>query len=318
MKPLAACLMQRPEYRRYGDRVTPLSGEWNVHTRTITETRLEIQKLNQLPPLSMVANELLQVFSAGSMDVRRIAAVISRDPALLARLIGLANSAYFGYPKPVLTAEDAIFKVLGINIARSLAFSVSLTGPLQTGHCPVFRIEQYWANAMTAATLARELARLADKPSQLHPDNAYLAGLLHNLGLLALVHLYPAEMSWVLDRLAAEAPHLRLASLLVDVLGANHLQAGGWLARKWHLPGFIVTCIEHHRDDDYTGEYQQLVQLIGFSARWTSSLWSTRAAPEASELEGLGIDLPGAERVLEKMHGQQPDIAVLAHMLADG
>lgn len=284
-------------------------------SHTLTETRLEIQKLNTLPPMSLVAQELLAVFGEGDLDVHRIAVIIEKDPALLARLIGLANSAYFGYPERVSNAEDAIFKVLGLNIARNLAFSMVLAGPFRTSHCPAFRVDEYWANAMVAATLAQRLARLVDVEPRPHGGNAYLAGLLHNLGLLALVHLYPSEMSLAFERFDKE-PALGLTAIETALLAADHAQVGGWLGRKWHLPAFAVAAIEHHRDAAYIGEHSALVRLIGFCAQWASRLQRQDEAPDLAVLTGLGIAPAEAEAVLGEMLAKREEIAQLAKMLA--
>ncbi len=282
-------------------------------SHTVTETRLEIQKLNTLPPMSLVAQELLAVFGESELDVQRIAAIIEKDPALLARLIGLANSAYFGYPERVASAEEAIFKVLGINIARSLAFSMVLAGTFRTSHCPAFRVDEYWTSAMVAATLAQRLARLVDVEPRPRSGNAYLAGLLHNIGLLALVHLYPADMTQVFGHLEQE-PGLVAAER--TQLGADHLQVGGWLGRKWHLPAFVVAAIEHHRDASYAGEYRPLVQLIGFCAQWASGLQRDEDAADLSVLTALGIPPAEAESVLGEMLARREEIALLAQLLA--
>lgn len=286
-------------------------------SHTLTETRLEIQKLNSLPPMSLVAQELLAVFGEGDLDVHRIAVIIEKDPALLARIIGLANSAYFGYPERVSSAEDAIFKVLGLNIARSLAFSVVLAGPFRTSHCPAFRVDEYWTSAMVAATLAQRLARLVEVEPRPHGGNAYLAGLLHNLGLLALVHLYPAEMSQVFERLDKD-PGPGLVATERAVLGADHLQVGGWLARKWHLPAFAVAAIEQHRDARYEGEHKPLVRLIGFSAQWAACLQRENDAADLGILTELGIPLAESEGVLGEMLAKREEITLLAKMLAGG
>jgi HD-like signal output (HDOD) protein len=263
--------------------------------------------------MSLVAQELLAVFGESELDVQRIAAIIEKDPALLARIIGLANSAYFGYPERVASAEEAIFKVLGINIARSLAFSMVLAGTFRTSHCPAFRVDEYWTSAMVAATLAQRLARLVDVEPRPRSGNAYLAGLLHNIGLLALVHLYPADMKQVFGRLEQE-PGLVAAERLR--LGADHLQVGGWLGRKWHLPAFAVAAIEHHRDASYAGEYRPLVQLIGFCAQWASSLQRDDDTADLSVLTALGIPPAEAESVLGDMLAKREEIALLAKLLA--
>ncbi len=284
-------------------------------SHTVTETRLEIQKLNALPPMSLVAQELLAVFGNSDLDVHRIAAIIEKDPALLARIIGLANSAYFGYPERVSTAEDAIFKVLGLNIARNLAFSMVLAGPFRTSHCPAFRVDEYWTGAMVAATLAQRLARHVAVEPRPHGGNAYLAGLLHNLGLLALVHLYPEEMTQAF-RQFEDNPEQHLAEAELKLLGADHLQVGGWLGRKWHLPGFAVAAIEHHREDGYGGEHWPLVQLIGFCAQWAACLQRNDASADLGILTRLGIPAAEAEAILGEMLGKRDEIVQLAKMLA--
>lgn len=284
-------------------------------SRSAIETRLQIQKLNTLPPMSLVAQELLAAMSDSRLDVRHIAAIIERDPALLARIIGLANSAYYGYPERVTTAEDAIFHVLGLNTARNLALSMVLSGPFQTSHCPLFHLDEYWTNAMVAAALTQRLARCAS--SNLRPDasHAYLAGLLHSLGILALVHLYPVEMAEVF-RLGEEEDCATLAQREAALVGADHLQVGGWLARKWHLPQFVVTVIEKHDDPEYRGEFQALSQLVGFSMRWLERQQRDDDDIDLGTLVVLGIEASEAEKALDEMVEQKIAIAELAKVMA--
>ncbi len=284
-------------------------------SHTATDTRLEVQKLNSLPPISLVAQELLAAISDGNLDLRHIAAIIERDPALLARIVGLANSAYFGYPERVSTAEDAIFKVLGLNTARNLALSMVLSGPFNTAQCPTFRLDEYWTTAMVSATLAQRLARHVAVEPRPHGGDAYLAGLLHSLGLLALAHLYPADMARVFEPLRADA-ELSLAGRETKILGANHMQVGGWLARKWHLPAFVVAVIENHQQPEYRGPHFPLVQLVGFCVRWAGGRQDATVAVDLNELTALGIAAGEAEQALSDTLRRREEIAALAKILA--
>ncbi|HKJ75631.1 MAG TPA: HDOD domain-containing protein, partial [Gammaproteobacteria bacterium] len=125
--------------------------------RDTTETRIEVLKLNELPAVPAVAHQFIQAVEDPDIEVRQLAAIIERDPALTARIIGLANAAYFGVSEEVTSVEHAIFKVLGINTAKSLALSIVLSGPLQAGRCPGFDLERYWSSAVLAATAAQRL-----------------------------------------------------------------------------------------------------------------------------------------------------------------
>jgi len=284
-------------------------------SHSATETRLEIQKLNTLPPISLVAQELLAAISDSDLDLRHIASIIEQDPALLARIIGLANSAYFGYPERVTTAEDAIFKVLGLNTARNLALSMVLSGPFNTAQCPAFRLDEYWTTAMVTAALAQRLARHVTAEPRPHGGDAYLAGLLHSLGLLALVHLYPADMAGVFNPVKADA-ELPLAAREVRLLGADHLQVGGWLARKWHLPAFVVAVIENFDQTGYRGQHFPLVQLIGFCVRWAGARQDVGATVSLDELTVLGIAAADAEQALSETLRRREEIVALAKILA--
>ena len=279
------------------------------------EMRLQIQKLNTLPPMSMVAQELLAALGDNNLDVRHIAAIIERDPALLARIIGLANSAYYGYTERVTTAEDAIFHVLGLNTARNLALSVVLSGPFQTAHCREFRLDEYWTNAMVTAALAQRLAPYVSTEPAPNAGNAYLAGLLHSLGELALVHLYPTEMATIF-RQADEDDGMTLTQRETALLGADHLQVGGWLARKWHLPQFVVTVIEKHEDTDYRGEHRALAHLVGFCVHWLDRQNRNEDEVDLGSLAVLGIASCDAEKALDEMLGQKAAVAELAKVMS--
>ena len=84
--------------------------------------------LEHLPPLTPVATRLLAVTSDPDLAINELAAIIEQDPPLTARILGLANSAFFGQVNPIFKVEHAIIRVLGLNMVRSLALSIALTG----------------------------------------------------------------------------------------------------------------------------------------------------------------------------------------------
>ena len=281
-----------------------------------TETRLEVQKLNQLPAMSLVVHQFLQALEDDDVEVRQLAQIIEKDPALTARIIGLANAAYFGLTERVTSVEEAIFKVLGLNTAKSLALSIVLAGPFDARHCPGFKLSRYWAQAMCTAMLAQRLAPLVRAEPRPATAEAYLCGLLHDLGLLALVHIYPDEMAQVFAT-SAQPPKPPLSELEHEALGANHHQVGGWLARKWHLPGNVVTVIEQHVDGTYDGPGWASVALIGFCSKWAVRFLDgeqdqvSLAIPEA-----LGMDAERAACVLEEMRVREEEVLTMAQILS--
>jgi len=285
------------------------------------EARLEVQKLNELPAMSLVVHQFLAAIEDADIGIGHLANIIEKDPALLGRIIGVANSAYFSPPEPVTTAEDAIFKVLGLNTTKSLTLGIILSGPFDASRCPRFPLDLFWLECIFTATLAQSLAaliRLEEKPS---PSEAYLAGLLHKIGLLALVHLYPETMNAVIGkRQECCSPH-ELQRLEQEALRTDHAEVGAWLARKWHLPLMIVQVMENYLDPEYRGVHWQLVHLLGFCSRWAAAAvhnGNDEDYPCLSELELLGIDVAPAGKQLGKVALQLDELRLLAREFAQG
>lgn len=283
--------------------------------KTALEARLEVQKLNELPAMSLVVHQFLQAIQDADIGIDHLAHIIEKDPALLARIVGVANSAYFSPPEPVTSAEDAIFKVLGVNTTKSLALGIILSGPFDASRCPGFPLDEFWLECIFTATLAQSMAgliRLDEAPS---PGEAYLAGLLHKMGLLALVHLYPDVMNTVSGLRKECCSPNELLRLEQEALQTNHAEVGAWLARKWHLPPMIVFTMENYLDKLYRGHSWKLVQLVGFCARWAAAAVHTGSDddyPCLSELEVLGIDIAHAGKQLGKVALQLDELRLLA------
>lgn len=272
--------------------------------------REDVLRLEQIPPLSATADALLRVAADPDLDSRRLAGILEKDAALTARIIGLANSAFFGQSRPVLAMQDAIVRVLGQEMVRSLALSMALAGSLDTGRCPAYDLRQYWVVALGTAALARDLAAAVGRPEVIHPDGAYLCGLLHSLGELALLHLRPD--------LVCEAVHANLDDPLLDPvelerlhLGVDRWQAGEWLAFRWHLPEPVQHTMSFFYSGCYEGPHQSLVQVVAAARAWV-------LASLAGELPDLNPpDAAAAEfqRIVAQFHGRLDELRALAKQL---
>ena len=285
------------------------------------EARLEVMKLSELPAVSVVAQQFLRAVEDANCQISHLAGIIEQDPALLARIIGVANSAYFSPAEPVTTAHDAIFKVLGLNTTKSLALAIILSGPFDVSRCPLFPLREFWLESIFTATLAQTMAPLLSIESMPVSGAPYLSGLLLKIGLLAMVHVHPKAMTGILEkwREYPDSDPEQLQQLEVDALGVNHSEVGAWLARKWHLPSMILQVMEHHLEPDYHSEEWPLVRLISFCSRWSAA--AVRGASEEeypclSELEPLGVDIAQAGRKLGTVALRLDELRNLAQAFA--
>ncbi|EGV52597.1 putative signal transduction protein [endosymbiont of Riftia pachyptila (vent Ph05)] len=201
-----------------------------------------VLRVKHLPPLSATASQLLELLPREDVELKELAEVIGQDPGLTGRLLGLANSAYFALPSPVLTVEAAIIRVLGLKMVKSLAFSIVLAGAFDTHQCPAFLLDRYWYKSLATAFLARRLSELDSGDEVTDPDRAYLCGLLLDLGQLLLAHEFPHVYSQVLSEVERR-PELDSAQLERQSLGITAQDAGVWLADRWHLPAEVVAVL---------------------------------------------------------------------------
>lgn len=223
--------------------------------------------LDTLPPLPYVAHEILVAVNSQQAGLAEIAGSLGREPGLAARVISMANSAFFADQRPLFSIEDAVVR-LGLNRVRVLAASLLLARQFDGSRCRPFQPDRYWTDAVGTAFCAARLSR--HPPAKAQQDLAYLAGLLHNIGLLLLVHVFPDEMSAVLAA-RARSPEATLPALTRQALGLDHHAAGRLLLSEWALPDELGTVAEHVHEAGYRGVHAPLVRLIHFCSDWAGT-----------------------------------------------
>lgn len=197
-------------------------------------------RLKQLPSLPSVVSELLSSFSGDDFNVDLIAQQISRDQALTARVLRVANSSFYGLQHRVGTIQEAV-TVLGFRAVRSMVVAVGMSGAFRPERCPEFDAKVYLRHGVGTALAARVLAPRVG----VNPDLAFTAGLLHDIGQLVLVSHFPEQYAQVL--LYRRQHDCFLIQAERDVLGIDHAAVGGMLADAWHFPAMLREAVaEHH------------------------------------------------------------------------
>ncbi|MCP5151749.1 MAG: HDOD domain-containing protein [Ectothiorhodospiraceae bacterium] len=281
---------------------------------TEIEVRCALRALQELPPPPAGTRRLLDVLRDESVDLRDVAEAVEEVPPVAARLVGLAGSAYFGSRSPVRSVEDAIVRVLGLKFTRSVALGIALSGLFDARGCSAFDMGRYWGSALGTAAVARALSGRGGV-QDIDAEAAYLCGLLHNLGLLALVHVAASEVDGAL-RQADGAPPPALAVAMRERLGTDHWAAGAWVARRWQLPPAVAWVMEHYHDADYCGEDWQMVVLVGESARWWR--WRGASGDTVPCLDRLGMDAAAVARLIERAEPALDAVGELTRMMSAG
>ncbi len=187
-----------------------------------------------LPPLSSVALKLMQTASDEKASLYDMSTLIKQDPALAVRLLKLANSPFFRIPSKVSTIEDAVMRI-GCNHVRLLALSISIRDTFSFGRHEQMDYEQFWKVSLYQALLARVIAQ------NLHtcnPDEAFVAGLISEIGILILFDLLIKDKDFTLNLYPLEDLLMREEQRF----GINHKKVGEAALRFWGLPEVIVEC----------------------------------------------------------------------------
>ncbi|HAZ60212.1 MAG TPA: hypothetical protein DCY89_01405 [Gammaproteobacteria bacterium] len=188
--------------------------------------------------LPQTALRCLETISAQdpATAAERLCKVITSDPPLTARLLGVANSAFFALPRPIFEVRSAVMNVLGFDLARNLALSMSMSDCFDVRRCQSFDLQRYWTTALLTAHLAADRAYLP-AGYEAPPGGLEICGLLQNLGLLTLVHVAPQPTGVALCR---RTEGLSLSSALRMEIGIDHRQALEVIVGRWKLPEVIA------------------------------------------------------------------------------
>ena len=201
-----------------------------------------IKESGNLPALPEVLLQLLSACEDEETTVSEIARIIRQDPSLSSRVLQLVNSAYYSFRYSFTTIDQAVV-YLGANTIKNLAVTMSVhqvLGDKQNKSSKQLNPEIFWWQSLMCASVAKRLA--AGNPTIL-ADEAYLTGLLHNIGLLTLASTFPEKFPQVMDGGKTDSERLVLEK---EILGIDHCETGSWLIRQWNLNPLIADAILYH------------------------------------------------------------------------
>lgn len=217
------------------DRVTPVAD-------SLEETAEEKPwALRDLPPFPAVATRVLQLLARQDVPLHEAISLIRTDAAFSAGILRAANSALFGLKSRVETVRHAVV-LLGADRVRALTLTVALGSYLRAA-LRIEALRRCWRHSVACSLISEELAALCS----LSEDRTFTAGLLHDLGRLALLVAYPMQYANVV--LVSEENAFDLLQTERDLFDIDHCEAGRWLVREWHLPQeYGEIAARHHQD----------------------------------------------------------------------
>lgn len=195
---------------------------------------------NQLPSLPKIYQELNAAIADENTTVRDIADIFARDMVLSAKLLQLINSPYFGLNRTISSLSEAI-NLIGIRKLNSLVLSVHIKMAFSINNPVLERyMESLWQDAVRVAELARHIA-VSENQQQDRPDQAYLGGLLHNMGLLIFMSRNSEGMTTLLQQL--DSSDMTLPDLEKAIFGFARSEAAAYVLSLWKIPPRIIEAV---------------------------------------------------------------------------
>lgn len=287
---------------------------YNVNPVTYEILTRRVKQLGNLPAMPTVLTTICEALSvsAHKVDIDKVIETLSYDKSLVAQCLRMANSALYRQRGDVSSVRDAVL-TLGLWRIRDLAFSCSL--PLMFaslgGAVPK---EAFWSHALGTAVVAQKLG--ADF-GESHSEQTYLAGLLHDIGILVNGLLFPEDFREVLE--AAVREQVPVVIVEQRVMGFTHAESGRIAAELWRLPLEISEVIEFHHRQEEQKTNNELTVLVQIANRlcWNSGLGYGYQPAEYLSLSGEEIWLELARRFPRARHRAGGDYAaVLENHLA--
>ncbi|UCG34349.1 MAG: HDOD domain-containing protein [Phycisphaerales bacterium] len=216
-----------------------------------------VRGVSALQALPEVAQKVRDIAADPQGTVTNLAEIITSDPALASKLLKLANSAFYGLPSQVSSIHRAIV-ILGFKTVQNLALAGALCGIFRGARIsPIFSGYDLWKHCLAVAVAARKLAKAADV---FNPEEAFLAGVTHDVGMLAVRDAKP-------DRLAAAIAKAQQGMAFLQAerteFGTDHTEVGWALTSVWRFPDNLrLVCRHHHAPADTTGKIALLIHTI--------------------------------------------------------
>jgi HD-like signal output (HDOD) protein/signal transduction histidine kinase len=256
----------------------------------------------RLPAMPQILVKLLAHLQADDLGMSELAALVSQDAGMTGKLLGVANSSAYHRGARQVNLERSM-AALGTDMIKTLVISDSVFQTFNSfPNSGATDLRAFWKNSLSTAVLARELARRIEYAQ---PEEAYLAGLLYNVGRLALLAAAPKEYGFNFHARDDED----LCAVEQRTLQITHAEAGAWLIERWQLDSFLADAVlYHHEPSERLQDAHPLIRVVRLAHVLSTHGDDPVQVDEARALCGLG---PGDAATLRTLAARQVEKAAV-------
>lgn len=221
-----------------------------------------LERVDDLPPLPAVAAKVMNMAEDDRTSAMDLAQVLATDQALTAKLIRISNSAYYGFARRISTVREAVV-MLGFKQVRQVSVGASMMNAFnRRGINDGFDVDLFWGHSVGVAVAAEALAK---KTLGAKPEDAFTAGILHDIGRLVLRQQMPEEFAHAVA--IARSGELPLHEAELETTGYAHDELGQALGERWKFPGHLIDAVRCHHDETLTATNDGLAGVVAQANR---------------------------------------------------
>lgn len=224
-----------------------------------TENILEqVGQIKELPTLPVIAFEVNRMLVNSSTSIDALVETIKKDPAIVSKILKLVNSAFYGARSKVSTVQEAIIR-LGFNSVRNIVVSISVFDmfKLKKNLDIDFNIDDFWKHSVGVALTSKYLS---DQTGLQSPDDCFVSGLLHDIGLIILLEHFPAVMKEIIE--ISKDKGVSIYDAEKEVLQVRHNKIGELIAKKWQLPPSLCDSLKYHHIPVKNAANPELIAIV--------------------------------------------------------
>ncbi|MBI4775200.1 MAG: HDOD domain-containing protein [Deltaproteobacteria bacterium] len=254
---------------------------------TDSSLRRVVSKLETLPCMPALYNEIVQELESAEASVQKVGRIVSRDLGMTAKILQLVNSAFFGLSRPMVDAAQAV-TFLGLETVKSLVLGLQIFSQFEDPNVPGFSLDALWSHSFSVAAFAKAIAE-EEKLDPAAVDQAFMAGLLHDLGKLIFV----VNFGRYAELISLSAESGLIWKLEERVFQTTHSEVGAYLLGIWGLPEAIIEGVAfHHYPQQHLEKRLGVVGVVHAADALAHEVLERRNGRlEVSYFKELGLDV---------------------------